>query len=106
MIAKRALWIMIAGVAIAAIGLLFAAPIPWLMLRLSLEEFNPATISWDGKTAWKRCESAIAGKTSWPATHAAACAAMHLCINEAPLSDAQREQLLAAIRATPGCQEP
>jgi hypothetical protein len=106
MIAKRALWIMMAAVAIAAIGLIFVSPFPWLMLRLVMEDVHPAMISWDGKTAWKRCESAIAGQTSWPARPTAACAAMYLCVNEAPLSEPQRQQLSAAMRATPGCQDP
>jgi hypothetical protein len=73
--------------------------------RLAVEEFDPATISWEGKTAWRRCDSAIAGETSWPQSPPAACRAMHLCANEAPLSEAQKQQLEQAIQATPGCAE-
>jgi hypothetical protein len=31
---------------------------------------------------------------------------MHMCANEAPLSDAQTTALYDQIRHTPGCQEP
>jgi len=71
-----------------------------------IEEFYPATISWEGKTAWKRCDSAIAGQTSWPQSSQAACEAMFLCVNEAPLSDPQKQRLSQLIHDTPGCPEP
>jgi hypothetical protein len=70
------------------------------------QEIFPSTVSWDGKNAWIRCESAIAGRTSWPASPQAACAAMHQCANEAPLSEQQVELLYQTIRDTPGCQAP
>jgi len=35
----------------------------------------------------------------------AACAAMHLCANEAPLSDSQKRLLDRAIHKTPNCPE-
>jgi hypothetical protein len=73
---------------------------------LVVEEMFPARIAWDGKTAWKRCDSAIAGRTSWPVAPQDACAAMHLCANEAPLVETQQRLLDQAIRSTPGCQEP
>jgi hypothetical protein len=106
MAASRVLWILLGGVAIALIGFVLASPAPWFMLGIVTETFYPTTIPWEGKTAWRRCESAIAGQTSWPAHPADACEAMHLCINEAPLSEPQMQQLSALIRATPGCQEP
>jgi hypothetical protein len=77
-----------------------------LALRIVIEELDPTSISWDGKTAWRRCDSAIAGRTSWPQSPQGACAAMHLCANEAPLSDSQKQQLAQAIRETPDCPKP
>ncbi|MGY8678174.1 hypothetical protein Q2941_10165 [Bradyrhizobium sp. UFLA05-153] len=81
-------------------------PLPLLFYALILEEIFPSRIAWDGHTAWKRCDSAIAGRTSWPGTPSTACEAMHLCANEAPLSGAQEKLLKQAIRATPGCKPP
>ena len=104
MVSRRIIYSAIAIAVALAIPIL-ARPVAWLWWMAS-EEMFPARISWDGKTAWKRCESAIAGKTSWPATPEAACAAMHLCANEAVLSEEQVDQLTQAIRATPGCQAP
>jgi len=97
--------VLAAGGAALAIGVV-ATPFPGMALRIATEELFPAVISWDGKTAWRRCDSAIAGQTSWPSSPGAACAAMQLCANEAPLSEAQRRRLYQAIRDTPGCPEP
>jgi hypothetical protein len=65
----------------------------------------PSTISWDAKDAYAKCEGAIAN-ADWPKAPANACAAMHLCANEAVLSEPQTKALYDAIRATAGCQEP
>jgi hypothetical protein len=65
----------------------------------------PSTISWNEKDAYAKCESAIAN-ADWPKAPADACAAMHLCANEAVLSEPQTKTLYAAIRKTEGCQEP
>jgi hypothetical protein len=106
----RAIRVLSVVVAVAALVVLVAfvsaSPFPGLMLKLRIEELFPATISWDGKTAWKRCESAIAGETSWPPTSGLACEAMHLCANEAPLSEFQKRLLYHKISETPGCPEP
>ena len=83
----------------------FGAPLTWLGL-MTREELFPSTISWDGKSAWKRCESAIAGRTSWPAGPQPRCRAMHLCANEANLSEQQLDALTQAIRETEGCEAP
>jgi hypothetical protein len=98
--------VVLAGLTALLVTIALASPFPWLLLRLRIEEFYPAMISWEGKTAWKRCDSAIAGGTSWPLSPRAACAAMHLCVNEAPLSEPQKQRLSQAIRDTPGCPEP
>ncbi|HTS40970.1 MAG TPA: hypothetical protein VMH84_10580 [Xanthobacteraceae bacterium] len=102
---RRAIVLGVAAAVIVGIVWLLQTPLG-LMIWIAKEEMFPGTIAWDGKTAWRRCESAIAGKTSWPATPEAACAAMHLCANEAVLSEEQVDQLTQAIRATPGCQAP
>src|SRR5262245_54940822 len=104
MVSRRIIYSAIAIAVALAIPIL-AKPVAWLWW-MAAEEMFPARISWDGKTAWKRCESAIAGRTSWPDAPDAACAAMHLCANEAPLSEEQVEQLSRAIGDTPGCQPP
>jgi hypothetical protein len=65
----------------------------------------PSTISWDAKDAYAKCESAIVN-AGWPKAPANACAAMHLCANEAVLSEAQTKALYDTIRKTEGCQEP
>jgi len=65
----------------------------------------PSTISWNEKDAYAKCESAIAN-ADWPKAPARACAAMHLCANEAVLSEPQTKALYEAIRKTEGCQEP
>jgi hypothetical protein len=97
--------VLFGALAVAAI-IAWASPFPALALRMMIEELYPAAISWEGKTAWKRCDSAIAGRTSWPRSPQAACAAMFLCGNEAPLSDPQKQRLSRLIRDTPGCPEP
>ena len=96
----------LAGVTAVLIMMALASPFPRLFFHMAIEELNPATISWEGKTAWKRCDSAIAGRTSWPQSPQSACAAMHLCVNEAPLSEPQKQQLSQLIHYTPGCPEP
>lgn len=93
-------------IALAAIGFAVLTPFPALTLRILAEALVPATISWDGKTAWRRCDSAIEGRTSWPATAPAACEAMHLCANEAPLTEPQRRALEAIIAKVPNCATP
>jgi hypothetical protein len=98
--------IILLGVAAVAAAIVAISPFPGLALRIVFEELDPTSISWDGKTAWRRCDSAIAGRTSWPQSPQGACAAMHLCANEAPLSDIQEQQLAQAIRDTPDCPEP
>jgi hypothetical protein len=83
----------------------FASPLARLFVsEIVVDELHPERISWNGKTAWKRCDSAIAKRTSWPAAAGEACAAMSMCTNEAPLTDRQKQTLAQAIRDTPGCQ--
>jgi hypothetical protein len=103
---RRVLFIVLGSLSVVFIAFVATSPFPALTLRLVVEEFFPSMISWEGKTAWKRCDSAIGGTTSWPESAQAACEAMHLCANEAPLSEAQTRRLSELIRGTPGCPEP
>jgi hypothetical protein len=66
----------------------------------------PSMISWGDQDGYLKCPGAIADPAKWPSRPNAACLAMELCANEAPLSDDQRTALYAQIHKTPGCQEP
>lgn len=81
MTVRRAIHAGLAAVAILAVLLFMLSPFPWFAAWMVYEELFPSQISWDGKSAWKRCESAIAGKTSWPELPAGACRVMHMCAN-------------------------
>ena len=65
----------------------------------------PSTVSWDGKSAFVKCTGAIADASQWPKPPEKACAAMHMCANEATLSDTQTRALEQVVRNTPGCPE-
>jgi hypothetical protein len=96
--------ILVPAAALAVLVVVVAlSPLPMLAWRIAIEGWFPATISWEGKTAWRRCDSAIAGQTSWPSSPQAACVAMHLCANEAPLTEVQKHALDQAVHDTPGC---
>jgi hypothetical protein len=75
-----------------------------LYLNAAWRAVFPSTISWDAKDAFAKCSSAIA-TADWPKVPAQACAAMHLCANEAVLSERERRTLDEAIRKTEGCGE-
>ena len=66
----------------------------------------PSTINWGDKDAFVKCSGAIADPRNWPPAPNYACLAMHLCANEAVLSEHQTKTLYEQIRKTPGCQEP
>lgn len=93
----------LAGLAIVwfVVTTLPVAALFWRMARISLV---PSTVSWDGKAAWVKCDGAIAGTLAWPQAPAAACEAMHLCANEAPLTSDQQASLTVAMRRLPNCQ--
>lgn len=93
--------LLVAGGLVAA-----ATPFLGLILKITFEAFWPETISWDAKNAWVKCEGAITGSVSWPAQPGLACAAMHLCANEATLSPEQYAALVAKTRDLPQCGEP
>jgi hypothetical protein len=96
------------GVAALALlaGLAAAFPFAAIFLRVALESLMPQVISWDAKNAWAKCDGAIGGTVDWPSQPAAACAAMHMCANEATLTSEQRTSLLSASRRLPDCGDP
>ena len=105
---RKPLLFFVCGVAALALlaGLATAFPLPALLFRLALEGLRPQVISWEAKNAWSKCEDAIGGTIAWPSTPASACAAMHMCANEANLTTEQRTSLASAIRRLPECRDP
>jgi len=95
-----------AAVLAVAAGLAIAFRGPALFIRLALESFRPQTIGWDAKNAWQKCEDAIGGTIAWPSIPASACAAMHMCANEANLTSQQRTSLTSVARRLPDCGDP
>jgi hypothetical protein len=104
---RRIIFFAVAVIIVIVFAAVFTSPLGRLLIHeIVIDELHPERISWDGKTAWKRCDSALAHRTAWPESPQAACAAMHLCANEAPLSDRQKQMLAQAIRAMPDCPPP
>ena len=99
---------LVGGVAALALlaGLATAYPFAAIFLRVGLESLTPQAIGWDAKNAWAKCDGAIGGTVDWPSRPALACAAMHMCANEASLSAEQRTSLAAAVRRLPDCGDP
>lgn len=91
---------------VLAAGLAATWPLTGLFLRAAVDSLRPSTVRWEAKDAWVKCEGAIAGTVAWPTAAAAACAAMHLCANEATLGPAQMALLKSAARRLPDCGEP
>jgi hypothetical protein len=94
------------GVLALLVGLALASPIIAMFFQVTLDSLRPQTISWAAKNAWAKCDGAIGGTVDWPTKPAAACAAMHMCANEATLTPEQQKSLLAAIRRLPNCGDP
>jgi hypothetical protein len=107
-IGKRRIAIVMA--VIFGCGLLLTTALPSIVAMFLYvgvyQSLFPSSVSWSSHSAYMKCEGAIADASQWPAPPARACQAMHLCANEATLSDAQSRALAAQIRATPGCQTP
>ena len=87
-------------------GLATAFPFARIFLQVVLESLMPQVIGWEAKNAWAQCDGAIGGTVDWPSQPALACAAMHMCTNEATLTSAQRTSLVSAIRRLPDCGAP
>jgi hypothetical protein len=96
------------GVAALALlaGLAMAFPFAAIFLRVALESLMPQVIGWEAKNAWAKCDGAIGGTVDWPSQPALACAAMHMCANEATLTSEQRTSLVSASRRLPDCGDP
>jgi hypothetical protein len=96
------------GVAAMALlaGLATAFPFAAVFLRVALESLMPQVIGWGAKNAWAKCDGAVGGKVDWPSQPDLACAAMHMCANEATLTSEQRAWLLSATRRLPDCGDP
>jgi len=106
---RRAAYVLVAGLVVLS-GALFVVPIvsrdAGLYLVGTFRMLFPSTIYWGDRDAFVKCPGAIADPRKWPPAANYACLAMHLCANEAPLSEAQRRALYDQIHRTPGCQEP
>jgi hypothetical protein len=97
MTTKRSLIaLVLGGVTIA----LVTASLP--LLAVIWDSLSPDAVSWDSKSAFVKCESAIA-RDEWPVEASRACSAMHLCANEATLSPTQTAGLRNMAKRTPGC---
>jgi hypothetical protein len=94
------------GALAVLVGLALAFPIIALFFQIAQDSLRPQSISWDAKNAWSKCEGAIAGTVDWPAAPAAACAAIHMCANEATLTPVQQRSLVSAARRLPDCGDP
>jgi hypothetical protein len=96
------------GVAALALlaGLATAFPFAVIFLQVALESLLPQVIGWEAKNAWAKCDCAIGGTVDWPSQPALACAAMHMCANEASLTSEQRTSLVSATRRLPDCGDP
>ena len=105
----KKLWLALAG-GIAALallaGLATAFPFAAIFLRVGLDSLTPQAIGWEAKNAWSKCDGAIGGTVHWPSQPALACAAMHMCANEATLTAGQRTALVSAIRRLSDCSDP
>jgi hypothetical protein len=87
-------------------GLATVFPFPAIFLQVALESLMPQVIGWEAKNAWAKCDGAIGGAVDWPSKPASACAAMHMCANEANLTAGQRTALVSAIRRLSDCSDP
>jgi hypothetical protein len=95
------------GLALAAVAVAASlAGVPRFIVTLgalALDSLSPASMSWDHKSAYVKCDGAIADPALWPREPRTACAAMHMCANEAVLSEAQTKALARAALALKGC---
>jgi hypothetical protein len=102
---KRRIAVLAAGAAaLIAVALVATGDLPLTAIYIVYQSFFPSTISWDSKSAYAKCDGAIADAASWPKAPGEACEAMHMCANEAQLSPAQLRSLAEAVQRTPGCE--
>ncbi|MGO9703074.1 MAG: hypothetical protein ACLPX7_27890 [Xanthobacteraceae bacterium] len=84
----------------------FSGGIGFLLYVGIFRALFPSMINWGDHDAFMKCSGAIADPRHWPHPPSYACLAMHLCANEAVLSEDQTKALYKQIRKTPGCQDP
>ena len=87
----KRIFLVVGAIIVAALALAFASP-PGRMFLWAIFT-DPATLSWDGKSAYARCPGAISGFSDWPLDKDKACAAMSLCANEGALSTKEMMRL-------------
>jgi hypothetical protein len=87
---------------LCGIPVALAAAVAFPIVAIIWTSLSPDTVSWDSKSAFVKCDGAIA-RNAWPDDPARACAAMHLCANEATLSDRRTAALRDMAKRTPGC---
>jgi len=90
--------ILIGCAIVVALGMIGLASSPGRMVLWAIFT-DPATVSWDSKSAYARCPSAIAGFSDWPREKSRACAAMSLCANEGALSSKEMMNLESLMRS-------
>jgi hypothetical protein len=107
-IGKRRIAIVMA--VIFGCGLLLTTALPSIVAMFLYvgvyQSLFPSSVSWSSHSAYMKCEGAIADPSQWPKSPAAACQAMHMCANEATLSESQSKMLYDQIGKTPGCPKP
>ena len=90
-----------------AVAVIFIASLPNLTILLFFygvfQPMFPSTIDWDDRTAWRKCAGAMADPRQWPPTPYGTCVAMHICYNEAPLSESEQRTLENEMRKLPDC---
>jgi hypothetical protein len=107
-IARKILFWSLGGIAaLICLALIWMSSLPNFAAMLFFygvfQPLFPSTIDWDDRTAWLKCEGAMADPRKWPPTPYGTCVAMHMCYNEAPLSEAQQKTLEEQMRKLPGC---
>ena len=102
---KRSSFLVGGGLAAVA-----AAAIKWTVVgtlfAIAYDALFPQRMTWEAKTAWSKCDGAIAGSIAWPANPIAACEAMHMCANEASLNPRQSLALESAMGRLAACPPP
>jgi len=105
---KVLLWSLAGIAAFVCVGAIWISSLPNLALLLFFygvfQPLFPSTISWDDRTAWRKCEGAMADPHQWPPTSYGTCVAMQMCYSEAPLSEAQQKTLEEQMRKLAGCR--
>lgn len=87
-------------VALGGLALRVAASAWVLSFVGSISHERPDPDADEAHDAWRACRRQLGGGA------ALTCEALHRCADEATLTAAEQERLLARIRALPGCEDP